>query len=107
MLADLVNRHDVGMIETRGGFRFCNAGPITEANELFSVNAGVNGADALQIASDMLSMVDEILVDAGMDGESLGGNTAWLLQHAVAAAKAVVDSVQIGLSESQAQEVQP
>lgn len=93
-------------IKTRGGFGFCNTGPVYEANELFSVNAGVNGADALQIASDLLSMVDEILTDAGVDGESLSGNTAWILQHAVSAAKAVVDAVQADMPKALLQAVQ-
>ncbi len=90
-------------VKVDGNFRFCSA---SIEQKLFSVVPGVGAADALQIASNLLDMVDSALIDVGM-GEPMSANKAFLLQHAVESAKAAVDAVQFVLESDEEQEAQP
>ena len=80
-------------IKTCGDFRF---GAAASGQKLFSIVDGLDAIGALQVASNLLDMVNEALLDVGM-GESLSSNNAFLLHHAVESAKAAVDAAQCGL----------
>ena len=79
-------------IKTAPGIDFRNAGDVSERRSLFTVTAGVPLLDALQSVSDLLSTIQDPIVGAGM-GEALVGNTAWLVNHTLESAKAVVESL--------------
>ncbi len=91
-------------ITTREGARFYGSGCVSKRQRLFSVTPGVEVIDALQSASDLLSATEDAIETAGMGEEPLEGNSAWLVQHAITSAKAVIDSVQRALSEAAGRE---
>ena len=79
-------------IKTDSGVTFHGSGFVTKNQYLFSVTPGVDLADALNSISDLLSMIEEPICEAGM-GEELKGNAAWRVHVVLVAAKAAVDSL--------------
>ncbi|MHB9799980.1 DUF3077 domain-containing protein [Pseudomonas sp. MT3] len=79
-------------IQTSGPFKFYGSGWVDKNQYLFSVTPGVDLADALDSASDLLSMCLDPIEQAGM-GTPLVDNPAWLVHHALESAKAVIDSL--------------
>ena len=72
-------------------FRSC--GFATKNQHLFQVATGVDIADALVEASNLLDMVHDPIFTAGMGDGALEGNAAWLVLHAIESAKAVIESL--------------
>lgn len=66
------------------------------ARALIIVRPGVPARAALQEASSLLSMLFDALSAAG-EGVAIQGNQAYLMLHALESAKAVIDSVDLGL----------
>ena len=83
---------DLAKLTTEDGHAFRNSGTVGTNPYLFTVSAGVDAADALSTASDLLDAALTPIFEAGM-GEALEGNQAWLAHHAIESAKAVIDSV--------------
>ena len=83
---------DLTTLKTEHGPAFRNSGWVGKKQNLFTVSAGIDAADALNTASDLLDAAMTPIFDAGM-GEPLEGNQAWLAHHAIESAKAVIDSV--------------
>lgn len=79
-------------IKTDSGVTFHGSGLVTKKQYLFSVTPGVDLADALNSISDLLSMIEEPICEAGM-GEALKDNAAWRVHVVLVAAKAAVDSL--------------
>lgn len=79
-------------IHTEQGTTFCPTGMADKDQMLFTVNPGVDIADALQTASDLIDMALTPITEAGM-GEALVDNRAWLVHHAMQSAKAAIDAV--------------
>lgn len=84
-------------IQTGGGATFGGIGSA----DLFAVAAGVNLAAALQDASCLLDVARTPVIQAG-DGIPLEGNQAWLVVHAIASAKALVDAACVALKAQEA-----
>lgn len=63
---------------------------------LITVRPGVPARAALQEASSLLSMLFDALSAAG-EGVAIQGNQAYLMHHALESAKAIIDSVDLGL----------
>lgn len=84
-------------IQTGGGATFGGIGIA----DLFSVTAGVNLADALMDASCLLDVARTPVIQAG-DGIPLEGNQAWLVVHAIASAKALVDAACVAIKAQEA-----
>lgn len=80
--------------------RAARFGSITIA-DLFSVTPGVNLTDALMDASCLLDVARTPVIQAG-EGIPLEGNQAWLVDHAIAAAKAVVDAAYVAIKAQEA-----
>lgn len=84
-------------IQTRGGATFGGIGIA----DLFSVTAGVSLADALMDASCLLDVARTPVIQAG-EGVPLEGNQAWLVDHAIASAKALVDAAYVAIKAQEA-----
>lgn len=80
-------------IQTASGHKFRSCGHVNKKQQLFSVVPGVDLADALNSASDMIDMTLDSIHAAGMGDEPLQGNSAWLVLHALESAKAVIDAL--------------
>ncbi|MCQ4280469.1 DUF3077 domain-containing protein [Pseudomonas stutzeri] len=80
-------------IKTAEGFQFHSSGWVEKRQSLFTVTPGVDIADALQSASDLLSTIEDSIYAAAMGERPLEGNAAWLVKHSLESAKAVVDSL--------------
>lgn len=80
-------------IKTAPGIGFRNAGDASERRSLFTVTAGVPLLDALQGVSDLLSTIGEPIHDAAMGIRALEHGPAWLVDHTLESAKAVIDSL--------------
>lgn len=80
-------------IKTSDLFKFRSCGHVSKNQLLFSVAPGVDMADALNSASDLLDAVCDPIFAAGMEEEPLKGNSAWLVLHAIESAKAVIDAL--------------
>lgn len=87
----VVTRLRGDQLKTEAGHTFGSTGMVEKKQRLFMVTPGVDLADALQTASDMLDAATTPVFDAGM-GTPLVDNPAWLVFHAIEAAKAVVDA---------------
>lgn len=79
-------------IKTVRGHKFHGSGFVTKNQHLFSVTPGVDLADALNSISDLLSMIEEPICEAGM-GEALKDNAAWRVHFILDSAKAAVDAL--------------
>jgi hypothetical protein len=77
---------------TARGHDFHATGAADRKRQLFTVSAGIPMLDALQSVSDLLDIMRDPLISAGM-GEPLEGNPAWLVNNARESAKAVIDSL--------------
>lgn len=80
-------------INTAPGVTFFSTGDLTKKQYMFAVAPGVDMADALNSASDLLSTVSEAITDAGTGDAPLAGNSAWLVLHTINSAKAVIDAL--------------
>ena len=87
-------------IKTAPSVTFTKSGFVTKNQYLFTVNPGVDLADALSSVSDMLDTLVDPINAAGM-GEALEGNNAWLVLHTLVSAKAVIDSLQLDMEGKQ------
>jgi len=85
-------RKNGSKIETASGVSFHRSGHVDRQQMLFSVNAGVDAEDALNSISDLLSLLEEPIFEAGM-GDPLKDNNAWRVYFVLQAAKAGVDSL--------------
>ena len=65
-------------------------------HKLLSVNAGVPSEEALDFASTLLAEVISLARRAADDANT---HEAWAVMHMAEVAKAVIDSVSLGLSE--------
>lgn len=88
------------VIRTAGQPAFFSSGHVDKDQLLFTVNHGVDLADALASASDLLSMIEEPIFDAGMGHTPLDGNGAWCVLHVLRSAKAVIDSLVLAAEEA-------
>ncbi len=80
-------------IKTTLAIPFRSCGFVTKNQHLFQVATGVDLADALMEASNLLDMVHDPIFEAGMGNEPLEHNAAWLVLHAIESAKAVIESL--------------
>lgn len=87
-------------IKTAPSVTFTKSGFVTKNQYLFTVNPGVDLADALSSVSDMLDTIVDPITDAGM-GEALKDNNAWLVLHTLVSAKAVIDSLLMDMEDKQ------
>lgn len=81
------------IIKTAPGSDFHSTGEASKHLQLFAVAAGVPMLDALQSASDLLDMIGCPIYAAAMGEQPLQDNQAWLVNHALKSAKAVIDSL--------------
>lgn len=92
-------------IKTTAGHDFHGAGAVTKGQQLLTVNAGVDAADALQEAANLISMGATHAFEIGMgNGSELDDNFAWAAHHALQSAHAIVESVMDALQTAQAKE---
>lgn len=70
---------------------------------LLTVTPNIPAADALQSSSDLLSTIEDLIEDAAMGNRALEHNSAWLVQHTLETAKALLDSVIFGMDEKRPQ----
>lgn len=84
-------------IKTAPGSDFHSTGEASLHLELFTVTAGIPLLDALQSASDLLDMISSPIYAAAMGAQPLQDNPAWLVNHALESAKAVIDSLISGI----------
>jgi len=80
-------------IQTASGHKFRSCGHVAKKQSLFTVAPGVDLADALNSASDLLDATLDSIHAAGMGDEPLTGNSAWLVLHAIESAKSVIDAL--------------
>lgn len=80
-------------IKTDRAIPFRSCGWVEKQQHLFQVSTGIDLADALTEASNLLDMVYDPIHAAGMDDAPLQGNAAWLVLHAIESAQAVIESL--------------
>lgn len=80
-------------IKTTLAVPFRSCGFVDKNQHLFQVAAGVDLADALVEAFNLLDMATGPIFEAGMGNEPLEHNAAWLVLHAIESAKAVIESL--------------
>ncbi len=76
-----------------GHASFHITGDAARRNSLFTVTPGIPALDALQSVSDLLSTIAEPIHAAAMGEQALEHNPAWLVNHTLASARAVIDSL--------------
>ena len=80
-------------IKTKLGTSFHPTGDAAQRQSLFTVTAGAPLLDARQSVSDLLSTFSEPISDAAMGIKALEHCTAWLVDHLLVSAKAVINSL--------------
>lgn len=80
-------------IKTVSGLSFHSSGWVGKKQDLFTVTPGVDLADSLNSASDLLSTLHDSIYAAAMGEQPLQDNHAWLVLHTLESAKAVIDSL--------------
>jgi hypothetical protein len=81
-------------IKTAAGHALCPTGAAgSSCRGLFTVTAGIPLLDALQSVSNLLSTISEPINDAAMGIKALEHNAAWLVDHSLASAQAVIYSL--------------
>jgi hypothetical protein len=80
-------------IKTAAGTNFHGSGQVGKRQSLFTVTPGVDLADALNSASDLLDTMRGAIYTAAMGEQPLQDNHAWLVLHTLDSAKAVIDSL--------------
>ena len=84
-------------IKTTPGHSFHSSGLASKKQSLFLVTPGIPIADALQSVSDLLDTISDAIYSAAMGEQPLQDNPAWLVNHTLESAKAVIDSLINGL----------
>lgn len=72
---------------------FSITGDATKNQNLFCVNPYIDAEDTLNSASNFISMVMDILMDAAMGDKPLEGSSAHMVIHTLESAKAALDAV--------------
>ncbi len=80
-------------IKTSDLFKFRSCGRVDKKQDLFRVQPGVDLADALNSASDLLDAAYDTLFDVVMNKDQAGGGQTWLVLHAIESAQAVIDAL--------------
>lgn len=80
-------------IKTAPGNHFHATGKASKRQRLFSVNPDVPMLDAMQSVSDLLDTMQDAIFAAAMSEQPLQDNAAWLVNHTLESAKAVIDSL--------------
>jgi hypothetical protein len=81
-------------IKTAAGHALRPTGEVCSSYRgLFTVTAGIPLLDALQSVSALLSTISEPINDAAMGIKALEHNPAWLVDHSLASAQAVIYSL--------------
>ena len=78
---------------TTVGVHFTSTGDVSKRQKLFRVNPDVDAQDTLNTASDFISTVMDVLMDAAMGEKPLEGNNAFMVVHTLESAKAALDAV--------------
>lgn len=94
-------------IKTAPGCSFHSAGHASNKQRLFTVTPGIPIADALQGAYELLDTMNDAIYAAAMGDQPLQDNPAWLVNHALESAKAVIESIIRGLPDTDGDTAQP
>ena len=72
---------------------FTSTGDVSKKQKLFRVNSDIDAQDTLNSASDFISTVMDILMDAAMGEKPLEGSNAFMVVLTLESAKAALDAV--------------
>lgn len=89
------------LISTQPGHAFCSTGAASKNQNLFTVTPGIPLLDALYTVSSLLSTIEGSIYAAAMGEKPLEGNSAWLVNHTLESAKAVLDCLIDGAEQDQ------
>ncbi|MEH6365555.1 MAG: DUF3077 domain-containing protein [Pseudomonas marincola] len=76
---------------TQPGHTFHSVGEAHKKQRLLSVTPGIPLIDALYEVSNLLSTIEDSVYAAAMGQMPLQDNAAWLVNHTLESAKAVID----------------